>query len=112
MSYTTAIRALRRFRGWTQSHLANIAGLHQGDVSKIEAGKANIEVGTLESLAAALDAEIVLVPRRVLPSVQTTIEAYLNGANRGHIKQVTSVRDQVFIPDGSDDDETALREKE
>jgi transcriptional regulator with XRE-family HTH domain len=104
MKFLKTIRDLRKARGWTQSKLAEVSGLHQGDISKIEAGKANVEAMTLETLSSALDAEFVLVPRRALGAVRGVINEHLNHDHQSP-SRVTSVRDDLFIPDGSDDDD-------
>jgi transcriptional regulator with XRE-family HTH domain len=53
------ILALRRQRGLTQSELAEIAGVSQPFIAKIESGRAvNIELRTLVRIATALDAQV------------------------------------------------------
>lgn len=109
MRFLQAIKKLRKARGLTQGQLADIAGIDQARISKIEAGTANIEASTLTSLASALDVEIVLVPRRVLTPVQNMIESHLNQSNRAEpARLVTSVRDELLIPDDIDDDEPGM----
>lgn len=55
-----AIRALRRRRGWRQLDLGAIAGVSQSLVSLIERGHVGrVSVRTLQSVAAAVDAEFV-----------------------------------------------------
>jgi len=52
------IRALseaRRRSGLTQIQLADLSGIAQGDISKIESGNANPSLRTLKRLAAAMD---------------------------------------------------------
>ncbi len=103
MSIWSSIKDLRRAKKWTQSQLADISGLHQGDISRIESGKANVEVATLEAISSALDAEFVLVPRRALGSVQHAINTHLRNAPGTLYKKIPSARDEFFIPDGDDD---------
>lgn len=105
MSIWSSIRDIRKSRKWTQSKLADVSGLHQGDISKIESGKANVEVATLEAISSALDAEFVLVPRRALGSVRNAIEMHLNREPSHSYHKVQSVRDELFIPDGDEDDD-------
>jgi transcriptional regulator with XRE-family HTH domain len=106
MRFLQAIKKLRKARELTQGQLAEIAGIDQGKISKIEAGAANIEASTLTAIASALDVEIVLVPRRILVPVQNMIESHLNQAKTAPTaRPVQSVRDDLFIPDDIDDDE-------
>lgn len=107
MKSLQSIRDLRKAKGWTQSKLAEVSGLHQGDISKIETGKANVETATLETLTSALDAEFVLVPRRVLGAVRAIITGHLSHDQQRSSYGVRSARDDLFIPDGSDDDSEA-----
>jgi XRE family transcriptional regulator, regulator of sulfur utilization len=53
----------RRQHAYTQQRLAEISGVDQGEISKIETGRANPTVATVTALAAALDSEIHVVPR-------------------------------------------------
>lgn len=50
----------------TQAQVAERSGIRQSDISRIECGKANPTQTTLERIAAALDAQLVLAP---LPGV-------------------------------------------
>jgi transcriptional regulator with XRE-family HTH domain len=56
-------------RGLSQRELASQAKLGQSRLAKIEAGTADLRTSTLMQLARALNLELVLVPRRVLPAV-------------------------------------------
>jgi methanogenic corrinoid protein MtbC1/DNA-binding XRE family transcriptional regulator len=52
------IQALRTRRGWSQQTLAATAGLDRTYISAVERGKQNLTLGSLLSLAEALDAPI------------------------------------------------------
>ncbi|MGO7452006.1 helix-turn-helix domain-containing protein [Rhizobium ruizarguesonis] len=93
-------RLLRESVNMSQARLADLAGVSQGKISIIEAGKANPEVATLNSICAALDAELILVPRRIGGDVRV-IDRHLNRYS-SPTGPVMSVRDEVFIPDGDD----------
>lgn len=54
----------RRALGLSQAQLAKRAGLYQGDLSRIESGKANPESRTLMAIAVALDSDVRLVPHK------------------------------------------------
>jgi transcriptional regulator with XRE-family HTH domain len=49
------LRAARKRRGWTQEELSEHSDVQQGEISRIEAGKRNPNVSTLEKLAVALE---------------------------------------------------------
>jgi predicted transcriptional regulator len=49
------IRAMRMKLGLTQTQLAQLAGVTQAYIAKIEAGKADPRVSTLEKILAALE---------------------------------------------------------
>ncbi|MGO4569983.1 helix-turn-helix domain-containing protein [Rhizobium sp. 2YAF20] len=94
-------RILREAINMSQATVADLAGISQGKVSTIEAGKANPEVTTLNAICAALDAELILVPRRIGGDVRNMVDRHLNR----HVVAtgpVMSVRDEVFIPDPED----------
>lgn len=52
-----AVRAFRKFRGMTQTQLAEAAGISQAMIVKIENG-ADGSVSTIKNIAAALDVDI------------------------------------------------------
>ena len=53
-----AVAAARAAAGLSQKQLADLCGIDQSDISKIERGFANPSVATLERIAAALNAEL------------------------------------------------------
>jgi DNA-binding XRE family transcriptional regulator len=54
----------RKEHHFSQEKLAEVTGIAQSEISKIESGRANPTVATLSVLACALDAEIHLTGRR------------------------------------------------
>ncbi|MBA9001397.1 MULTISPECIES: helix-turn-helix domain-containing protein [Thermomonospora] len=54
------VRALREERGWSQSRLAETAGMTQSAVARFEAGGTVPTLPVLERLAKALGAELVV----------------------------------------------------
>ncbi|OCF91078.1 hypothetical protein AW168_08370 [Nocardia brasiliensis] len=56
-----AVRAAREARGWTQSELAERAGLKQHAVSRLESGDVVPTLKTLLRVSDALEVEIVTV---------------------------------------------------
>lgn len=65
------LKEARIARGFTQRELAERAGFGQNRLALIEAGKVDLRTSTLVQLGRALDLELVLTPRRVLPAVQS-----------------------------------------
>lgn len=94
-------RIVREAANMSQAKLADLAGISQGKISTIEAGKANPETSTLNAICAALDAELILVPRRISGDVRNMVDRHLN-RHQPPVGRVMSVRDEVFIPDGDD----------
>jgi transcriptional regulator with XRE-family HTH domain len=95
------VRTLREAADMSQAKLADLAGTTQGKISVIEAGTAKPQIATLDAICAALDAELLIVPRRIGGDVRTIIDKHL----KRHVAltgPVMSVRDELFIPDGDD----------
>ena len=49
------LRAARKKRRWTQEELSERSGVQAGEISRMEAGKRDPQVSTVEKLAAALE---------------------------------------------------------
>lgn len=79
------LRAARQARQLSQRALSAKAGVPQSHISKIENGGSDIRLSSLIELARALELELVLVPRRLLPAVQ--------GILRSSPAQLTGSRD-------------------
>lgn len=58
------IASLRADAGMTQTQLADVAGVPQPEISRIERGAGNPTRDTLARLASALGAHLTLIPRR------------------------------------------------
>jgi DNA-binding XRE family transcriptional regulator len=56
------LMAARRLKNLTQEGLAELSGVGQSEISKIESGRANPTIGTLTAITCALGTEIHLVP--------------------------------------------------
>lgn len=67
------LKEVRVAHGLTQRELAERAGFGQNRLALIEAGQVDLRTSTLIQLVRALDLELVLTPRRVLPAVQSLI---------------------------------------
>jgi len=103
MDLAQTVRDLRKSKKMSQASLADLAGTKQATISGIENGTANVELATLRSVCAALDAEIVIIPRRVIGSVRDVVQQHLHRDHQQVPEPVKSVRDELFIPDANDD---------
>lgn len=77
------LKNARLTQGMTQRELADRAGLGQSRLALIEAGRVDFRTSTLMQLARALDLELVLAPRKMLPAVQSLIGARLRRPEAG-----------------------------
>jgi len=66
---TQSLRTARETRGLSQAALGDKVGAPQSYISKVENGFVDLQTSTLVELARALDLELVLVPRSLLPAV-------------------------------------------
>lgn len=57
------IQRTRKTRGWTQTDLADRAGLRQSTISLIESGARPAKIDSVLSVLAALDLELRIAPR-------------------------------------------------
>jgi transcriptional regulator with XRE-family HTH domain len=69
-AWLRALRQQRRRLGWSQAELGARIGLGQVHVSAIERGKVSPRVDTLLDIARALDLDLVLTPRALVPAIQ------------------------------------------
>jgi transcriptional regulator with XRE-family HTH domain len=70
-SLATLIRSARENKGLTQRELSTRVGIPQSHISKIEQGRVDLQTSNLMQIARALDLELALVPRGVLPAVES-----------------------------------------
>jgi transcriptional regulator with XRE-family HTH domain len=68
---TAILRAARERVGLTQRELGHRVGLPQSHVSKIESSAVDLQLSSLIEIARALDLELTLIPRTLLPAVRT-----------------------------------------
>jgi transcriptional regulator with XRE-family HTH domain len=74
---------LRQARGWSQSELGRQVGLPQVHISGIETGKVVPRFNTLLELVRVLGYDLLLVPRSLVPAVQSLIRDY----HRPHLRR-------------------------
>ena len=73
-----ALKEAREKRGWTQRDLARRLGLTQAHISGIESGKIVPRYDTLLELVRILDRDLLMVPRALVPVVQSLIRDHLH----------------------------------
>lgn len=88
-----ALKLARQEKRLSQRELGAKAGLPQGHISKIENGTVDLKLSSLIGLARILGLEVMLVPRRLMPAVETLA--------RGGAAQ--PLRPAYTLDDGDDD---------
>jgi len=69
------IKEARDKRGWGQRELGATVGLPQPHISAIESGEIVPRFDTLLDIVRVLDLDLLLVPRSLVPAVQSLIRA-------------------------------------
>src|ERR1035441_6411107 len=69
------IKHARTQRGWSQRQLGAAVGLPQSHISGIEFGRVVPRFDTLLDLIRVLDLDLLVVPRSLIPAVQSLIRA-------------------------------------
>ena len=77
------LKEVREKRGWTQRDLASRLGLTQAHISGIESGKIVPRYDTLLELVRILDRDLLMVPRALVPVVQSLIRDHLQPDQKG-----------------------------
>jgi transcriptional regulator with XRE-family HTH domain len=77
------LKEVREKRGWTQRDVASHLGLTQTHVSGIESGKIVPRYDTLLELVRILDRDLLMVPRALVPVVQSLIRDHLQADQKG-----------------------------
>lgn len=68
---TQSLKSARQEKNLSQRALSRKTGIQQTQISRIESGQADLRVSTLVELARSLDLEVVLIPRSLLPAVNS-----------------------------------------
>ena len=67
---TKALKSARVNKKMSQRQLSKATGFPQAQISRIENGDVDLKASTLIELSRALDLEVMLVPRRQVPTVK------------------------------------------
>lgn len=86
-----ALRAARQRKRLSQRAVGERVGMPQSQVSRIENAAGDVRISTLLELARALDLDLILVPRRLVPLVERLVQ-------------------DASLPDGDAGEERALYE--
>ena len=70
-----ALKTARISKNLTQRALSQRAGVPQAHISRIERGAVDLRLSSLIAVARVLDLEVALVPRNVLPAVQSVVRS-------------------------------------
>jgi transcriptional regulator with XRE-family HTH domain len=97
MSYKTEhitqqIRAAREARSMSQRELSARSGLTQSHISQIERGTMEPGLASLVDVARALDLEIVLAPKKLMPAIGNILDSASFTSNTLTSKQRNLVR--------------------
>ena len=92
-----SLKEARKKRGWTQRDLVRRIGLTQRHVSGIESGKIVPRYDTILELVRMLDHDLLMVPRTLVPMVQSLI--------RDHLKDQSGEGEErsLYADDSSED---------
>jgi len=69
------LRLAREAAGLSQRELSDRSGLTQSHISQIERGTMEPGLSSLVDLTRALDLEVVLAPRRMLPAIRSIVQS-------------------------------------
>jgi len=72
-----ALIEARRKRGWSQRNLASRLWIGQRHISGIESGKIVPRYDTLLEIVRMLDRDLIMVPRALVPVVQSLVRDHL-----------------------------------
>ena len=78
-----SLKEARKKRGWSQRELGSRLGLTQTHISGIESGKIVPRYDTLLEFVRILDRDLLMVPRALVPVVQSLIRDHLQPDQKG-----------------------------
>ena len=95
-----ALKETREKRGWSQRDLASRLGIAQRHISGIESGKIVPRYDTLLEIVRMLDRDLLMVPRALVPVVQSLV--------RDHLKDQPGEGEErsLYAGDGDRDEDT------
>ncbi len=100
------LKEARVRRGWSQRELGSRLGLPQMHISGIESGKIVPRYDTLLELVRILDRDLLMVPRALVPAVQSLIRDHLRHDQQGESEE------RPLYGDADDEQKTPERKDE
>jgi HTH-type transcriptional regulator / antitoxin HipB len=100
-----ALIQAREKRGWSQRDLASRLGVGQRHISGIESGKIVPRYDTLLEIVRTLDRDLIMIPRALVPVVQSLI--------RDHLKDLSGEGEErpLYAADRDEDRSEELHEE-
>ena len=71
---TDRIKDARKKKGLSQRELSERSGVPQSHISRIENGAVDLRLSSLIELARTLDMELLMIPRKAVPAVQSVVD--------------------------------------
>ena len=100
------LKEARVKRGWSQRELGSRLGLPQMHISGIESGKIVPRYDTLLELVRILDRDLLMVPRALVPVMQSLIRDHLRQDQQGEGEE------RSLYADGDEEDSQQERKDE
>jgi transcriptional regulator with XRE-family HTH domain len=97
------LKEARINRGWSQRELGGKIGLPQPHISAIESGAVVPRFDTLLDIVRVLELDLLLVPRSLVPAVQSLIRAQKEPESVE--KPIYAANDEELAPEKRDHDE-------
>jgi len=94
------IKGARVGRGWGQRELGTEVGLPQPHISAVETGRTVPRFDTLLDIVRVLDLDLLLVPRSLVPAVQSLIRSQKKGESVE--KSLYAADDEDVEPENKD----------
>jgi len=103
------LKEARELKQLSQRDLSAVAGVPQGHISKIENGAVDTRLSSLIELARALDLEVMLVPRKLVPAVEAIVRSgSAQAVTSDTAKDLRRLRDAINSLKGLPADEEEL----
>lgn len=107
MNYNTediiqAIKTARKDQHLSQRDLSARSGIAQSHISKIENGSVDITLSTLVELARALDLEVMLLPRKLIPAVKSITKSTRQNLKHSGESRINDIPKPAYTLDDDD----------
>jgi transcriptional regulator with XRE-family HTH domain len=103
------LKEARELKQLSQRDLGAVAGVPQAHISKIENGAVDTRLSSLVELARALDLEVMLVPRKLVPAVEAIVRSgSAQAVTSDTAKDLRRLREAIASLKGLPDDEAEL----